>query len=350
MRTTLRSLESFRRIAYSPSRATFATQSSLPPTQQIFNRLVKKKQRNRSAQHPESPQTDYLKDEVADRVVDRLLDIKRRFSTVVDLGSGAGHIAKFLDKDLVDDLIMYDMSEALLHRDEGTAYEVPVRRIVGNEELLPFEENSLDAVISSLSLHWVNDIPGTLIQIQKALKPDGLFLGAMLGGDTLFELRTSLQLTEIEREGGVSPHVSPMTDSKDVASLLQRAKFNLITIDVDEIQVQYPSMFELMNDLRAMGESNAILARKPYLSRDTMMAAAAAYTELYGEADGSIPATFQIIYMIGWKPDKSQPKPLPRGAGELSLKDLEKVGQQLTRTEDGITIGPPPPVPTPKKD
>ncbi|TPX56971.1 hypothetical protein PhCBS80983_g04158 [Powellomyces hirtus] len=326
-------------------RATYATPSTIPPTQQIFNRVVKKRQRDRAASRADSRDVDYLKDEVADRLVDRLLDIKRRFSTVVDLGSGAGHIAKFVDKDMMDKLVMYDMSEKMLNRDNDVAtYEVPVERVVGDEETLPFESNSVDAIISSLSLHWVNDIPGTLIQAQRALKPDGVFIAALFGGETLYELRTAMQLAEIEREGGVSPHVSPMTDIRDVAALLQRAGFNLITVDVDEIAVGYPSMFELMADLRAMGESNAIAARKPYLSKDVLMAAAAAYKGIYGNEDGSIPATFQVIYMIGWKPDPSQPKPLARGSGEVSFKDLETglKAVESTQDSDGIVIGPPP--------
>ncbi|TPX62767.1 hypothetical protein SpCBS45565_g06914 [Spizellomyces sp. 'palustris'] len=344
--------------------AHLATSSNLPPAQHIFNRSVKKRQRDRAALRKESRDVDYLKDEVADRLVDRLLiqklpndilvftkDIKRRFSKVIDLGSGAGHIIKFVDSDMMDKLIMYDMSEKLLHRDKDIVYEVPTERIAGDEESLPFEENSVDAIMSSLSMHWVNDIPGTLIQAQRALKPDGVFLGAMFGGDTLYELRTSLQLAEIDREGGVSPHISPMTDVRDVANLLQRAGFNLITVDVDEIAVTYPSMFELMDDLRAMGESNAIAARKPYLSRDTLMAAAATYKEIYGNDDGSVPATFQVIYMIGWKPDPSQPKPLARGSGEVSFKELEQglTAGKLKENRDGIVIGPPPGPPSGKK-
>ncbi|KND03452.1 uncharacterized protein SPPG_00935 [Spizellomyces punctatus DAOM BR117] len=331
--------------------AHLATSSNLPPVQHIFNRSVKKRQRDRAALRKESRDVDYLKDEVADRLVDRLLDIKRRFSKVIDLGSGAGHIIKFVDSDMMDKLIMYDMSEKLLYRDKDIEYEVPTERIAGDEESLPFEENSVDAIMSSLSMHWVNDIPGTLIQAQRALKPDGVFIGAMFGGDTLYELRTSLQLAEIDREGGVSPHISPMTDVRDVANLLQRAGFNLITVDVDEIAVNYPSMFELMDDLRAMGESNAIAARKPYISRDTLMAAAATYKEIYGNDDGSVPATFQVIYMIGWKPDPSQPKPLARGSGEVSFKELEQglTAGKLKEDQDGIVIGPPPSPPSGKK-
>lgn len=210
-------------------------------------------------------------------------------------------------------------TEALLNRDKGRQYEVPVTRKVVDEEALPFEENSLDAVMSSLSLHWVNDLPGALIQIQRALKPDGVFIGAMLGGDTLYELRlvvrsfglasplkfkivpmprTSLQLAEMERQGGLSARVSPMTDVRDVANLLSRANFNLTTVDMDEIRVNYPSMFELLADLQLMGETNAVLLRKPYLRRDTLLAASAIYNELYANEDGSVPATFQVLYMV----------------------------------------------------
>ncbi|KAJ3161191.1 hypothetical protein HDU86_007813 [Geranomyces michiganensis] len=329
--------------SFSPLRAgrSYASSapSSLQPVHQVFNRTVKRRQRDRAALREDSRDVDYLKDEVADRLVDRLLDIKRRFGKVVDLGSGAGHIAKFVDKEMMDSLIMYDSSEKLLHRDAGHSYAVPVTRIHGDEESLPFAPDSVDAILSSLSLHWVNDIPGTLIQACRALKPDGVFVGAMFGGETLYELRTAMQLAQIEREGGVSPHVSPMTEVKDVAALLQRAGFNLITVDVDEIAVSFPSMFELIADLRAMGESNAVAARKPHMSRDLLLAAAAAYKDVYGAEDGSVPATFQVIYMIGWKPDPSQPKPLPRGSGEVSFKDLES----------GLKAAPTPPPPPPPK-
>lgn len=140
--------------------------------------------------------------------------------------------------------------------------------MVVDEEALPFDENSQEAILSSMALHWVNDLPGTLIQIRRSLKPDGVFIGAVLGGDTLFELRTSLQLAELEREGGISPRVSPMTDSQSMSSLLNRAGFALPTVDVDEVKINYPSVFELVEDLRAMGESNAVLQRCVGLARD----------------------------------------------------------------------------------
>ncbi|KAG9299949.1 hypothetical protein G9A89_009677 [Geosiphon pyriformis] len=304
--------------------------SEIPGAFIVFDRVAKTRQKNRAALDMESSrQVDYLKDEVAYRIVDRLLDIKREFKTVVDLGSGSGHIIKHLDQDIVKELIMCDMSEKALERDKDIGYKVEVERKVVDEESLPFEENSLDAVISSLSLHWVNDLPGAFIQIRRSLKPDGVFIGALFGGDTLFELRTSLQLAETEREGGISPRVSPMTDVRDLGSLLSRAGFTLTTVDLDDIVVNYPSMFELMQDLRAMGESNAVLTRRPFLKRDTMLAAAAIYKELYGNPEGTIPATFQILYVIGWKPDVSQPKPKPRGSAQTSLKEiLEKSGSE----------------------
>lgn len=208
-----------------------------------------------------------------------------------------------------------------------------------DEEKLPFEENSLDCVICCGTLHWTNDLPGALVQIQRALKPDGVFIGAICGGDTLFELRTSLQLAEQEREGGISPRVSPMagtslswrlhivlltrlTDSRDMVSLLSRAGFNIPTVDTDEIEVGYPGLYELMKDLQDMGESNAVIHRRPILKRDTLLAAGAIYSLLHGNEDGSVPATFSVIYLVGWKPDPSQRKPLKRGQSSHSMKDV----------------------------
>ncbi|KAJ3026840.1 UNVERIFIED_CONTAM: NADH dehydrogenase [ubiquinone] 1 alpha subcomplex assembly factor 5 [Siphonaria sp. JEL0065] len=296
----------------------------------VFDRNVKVLQRNASAVRPDSRTYDYLKDEVADRLVDRLLDIKRRFPKTLDLGSGAGHIIKFVDKEMMDHLVQLDSAEKMLFRDKDAQYEVSTERIHADEELLPFPEDTFDCVLSSMSMHWVNDLPGTLIQIRKCLKPDGVFLGAMVGGETLFELRTSLQLAQVEREGGVAPHVSPMADLKDLGSLLSRAGLGLTTLDTDEIVVRYPSMYELIQDLNAMGESNAIVNRSGALKRDTIDAAAEIYQSVYGNEDGTIPATFQILYMIGWKPDPSQPKPAKRGSGEVSMKALENLPPTTT--------------------
>ncbi|KAK0243143.1 S-adenosyl-L-methionine-dependent methyltransferase [Armillaria nabsnona] len=283
----------------------------------VFDRKAKQLQRDRAAAKDggkSSATVDYVRDEVADRLLERLEDIKRRFSTILDLGSGPGHFARLLGPENATRCIMIESSEKTLYRDPDTTFEVPVERIHADEEelLQVIEPNSQEAIVSCLSLQWINDLPGMLVQINKALRPDGLFLGAMFGGETLFELRTSLQLAEVDREGGISPHVSPMTDTRDVSNLLGRAGFTLLTVDIDEVKVAYPSMWELMDDLRDMGESNAIIGRRHFIHRDTLTAASAIYKELHGNEDGTVPATFQVIFMIGWKPDPSQAKPVDK--------------------------------------
>lgn len=172
-------------------------------------------------------------------------------------------------------------------------------------------------------MHWINDLPSVLAQINHVLQPDSPFLGVMLGGDSLFELRTSLQLAEQDRRGGVSTHTSPLADVRDIGGLLQSAGFNLLTVDVDDIVVDYPSIFALLEDLQAMGESNAALGREASgIRRDVLVAADAIYRELHGNEDGTIPATARLLYMIGWKKSGKQPKPLERGSGMVSIKDV----------------------------
>ncbi|KNE65184.1 hypothetical protein AMAG_10836 [Allomyces macrogynus ATCC 38327] len=254
----------------------------------VFDRNAKKLQRDRAAKHPNARQTDYLKDEVAHRIVERILDVKDRYPTIVDIGAGAVHLAKHLDQDITNKVIMCDVSRDLLYRDADFDGErgVEIERRVLDEEtelLASFSENSVDMIISNMSMHWVNDLPGVLIQARKCLKPDHVFIGAMIGGESLFELRT---------------------------------------VDVDEIVVDYPSMFKLIDDLHAMGESNVVLQRRSFLHRDTLLAASSIYQQLHGNPDGTVPATFQIIYLIGWKPSPTQPAPLERGSAKISLKKM----------------------------
>ncbi|KAG6861845.1 hypothetical protein C0995_011142 [Termitomyces sp. Mi166 len=294
---------------------------------QVFDRNVKRIQKDQAATRDggeRSRTVDYVREEVADRMMERFLDIKRKFNTILDLGSGSGHFSQLLELDKTKKCIMVDASEKILHRDPDSEFEVAIERIHAEEEdlLQVVEPDSQEAIVSCLSLHWVNDLPGVLVQIREALKPDGLFLGAMFGGETLFELRTALQLAEVEREGGISPHVSPMTDTRDVSNLLGRAGFTLLTVDIDEVKVAYPSMWELLEDLSDMGEGNAVIGRRNMIKRDTLAAASAIYKELHGNEDGTIPATFQVIYMIGWKPAPTQPKPLDRGTGKINLKEI----------------------------
>ncbi|KAF8625592.1 hypothetical protein AX15_005292 [Amanita polypyramis BW_CC] len=233
---------------------------------QVFDREVKRRQRDVVASldgGARSVTVDYVRDEVARRLMERFMDIKHQFNTILDLGSGPGHFTKLLGLDKVRKSTMIDSSNATLRRDPDSEFAVKIERIHADEEnpLQVVDRNSQEAIVSCLGLHWINDLPGILTQIREALKPDGLFLGAMFGGDTLFELRTSLQLAEVERQGGISPHVSPMTDIKDVSNLLGRAGFTLLTVDVDEVEVTYPSIWELMEDLKNMGESNAVIGR-----------------------------------------------------------------------------------------
>ncbi len=228
-------------------------------------------------------------------------------------------------------LVAAESSHTLLHRDADLSFNKEIdieREVLPSLELLPYEANSFDAVLSSLSLHWINDLPSVLAQVNNILKPDSPFIGVMMGGDSLFELRTALQLAEMDRRGGVSTHTSPLADVKDVGGLLQKAGFNLLTVDVDDIVVDFPDIFSLMTDLQAMGESNAVLAReKGAIQRDVLVAAEGIYRELNGNEDGSLPATFRLIYMIGWKKSPTQAKPLERGTGMFSIKDyLEKNG------------------------
>ncbi|KAG8895921.1 hypothetical protein FRC01_012126 [Tulasnella sp. 417] len=321
------------------SKRTFASTldgSVLSPFR-VFDREVKRMQKDRAAAFKDGEQSrtvDYVRNEVADRLFERFADIKRELRTVLDLGSGAGHFTQLLENPGYERKVtMLDPSRCcivtlianLKVKDPSDDYIfLAVTRVHGDEERLleSIPRNSQDAVVSCLSLHWVNDLPGALIQAREALKPDGVFIGAMFGGDTLFELRTSLQLAETEREGGISPRVSPMTQTSDVSNLMARAGFNLLTVDTDEVKVAYPSMWELLEDLRDMGESNAVVERRHFLRRDTLLAASSIYKALHANEDGTVPATFQVVYMIGWKPDPSQPKPLERGTGKTNLKDI----------------------------
>uniref|UniRef100_A0A665T752 Arginine-hydroxylase NDUFAF5, mitochondrial n=1 Tax=Echeneis naucrates TaxID=173247 RepID=A0A665T752_ECHNA len=294
-------------------------------TMNVFNRDMKKRQKNWSASLQDRDQYDYLRDEVGSRVADRVYDIARTFPLALDVGGGKSHIAEHLSKDVVERLFLTDISEKTLKRSRKT--EIPTSCVLADEEFLPFKENTFDLVMSSLSLHWINDLPGALRQIHQVLKPDGVFIGAMAGGETLYELRCSLQMAETEREGGFSPHVSPYTAVTDLGNLLGQAGFNMLTVDVDEVQVHYPGIMEVMMDLQGMGESNCAWNRRSLLHRDTLLAAAAIYKEMYGNEDGSVPATFDILYMIGWKPHESQAKPAQRGSATMSFGDLSKISQ-----------------------
>ncbi|XP_051939930.1 arginine-hydroxylase NDUFAF5, mitochondrial [Hippocampus zosterae] len=291
----------------------------------VFDRSMKKKQKEWAGSCRDTRKYDYLRDEVGSRVADRVYDVARTFPLALEIGAGRGHVAQHLSKDAVERLFVTDISEATLRRNVGG--EMRWHALAADEEFLPFRENTFDLVLSSMSLHWVNDLPGALRQIRAVLKPDGVFIGAMAGGETLYQLRCSLQLAETEREGGFSPRVSPYTAVADLGNLLGRAGFNVLTVDTDEVRVHYPGIMEVMTDLQGMGESNCAWNRRCLLHRDTILAAAAVYQEMYGNEDGSVPATFDILYMIGWKPHHSQAKAAKRGSATVSFGDLSKIDQ-----------------------
>jgi len=285
---------------------------SVPEGARVFDRQRVRQNRARAAATLDG--ADFLLREVAERLADRLDDIQRRFPLAVDLGCHRGELGRALaGRGGVVRLVQADLAPEM-------ARQAGAPPVACDEELLPFAEGSLDAVFSCLSLHWVNDLPGALVQIRRALKPDGLFLAALLGGDTLTELRQAWLEAESEIEGGVSPRVSPFADLRDAAGLLQRTGFALPVADADRLTVTYPDALALMRELKAMGEANALIERRRTPTRrDTLAAAAAIYRSRFAETGDRVRATFQAIYLIGWAPSPDQPKALRPGSAAERL-------------------------------
>jgi len=290
---------------------------SAPPL--IFDRALHRRRLKRGVAQPDA--ADFLLTRAAEDAAERLSTILREFPLAVDLNAKASAFATALAADpiargRVGLLIEAAPCEAALM----SAQAGP--RLIADDERLPFKPESLNLIVSLLSLHWTNDLVGALIQIRCALKPDGLFLGAFLGGATLNELRQSLLAAEVEVTGGAGPRVSPFADGLDAAGLLQRAGFALPVADVDRLTVLYPHPLKLMADLRAMGETNVLTdrPRRP-LSRAVLARMCDIYTERFGRSDGRIPATFEIVSLTGWAPHASQPKPLKPGSAKMRLAD-----------------------------
>ena len=281
----------------------------------VFDRRQVRRNRDRAAST--FPDVDFLVREVADRLADRLRDISRHFPDALDLGCHTGTLGDYVTgMNGIETLIQADLSEGMAAR----AKRPDSPAVAADEEWLPFAEESFDLVLSNLSLHWVNDLPGALIQINRALKADGLFLAAMLGGETLRELRDVLALAEVELRDGLSPRVSPFADLRDAGALMQRAGFALPVIDSDIITVTYSNPLTLMQELRKMGEGNAVMerSRRP-LGRDILMRAAELYVERYAGPDGRVPTTFEVIFLHGWAPHETQQKPLRPGSARNRL-------------------------------
>jgi SAM-dependent methyltransferase len=283
------------------------------PSPQVFDRLLLRRRRRRAAAL--GPAT-FLIDRVADDLLERLSAVLRRFERAVDLATPTDAVARVLaGANTVDTVFTTDSVAGHLKGRPGIG-------IAADEELLPFGESSVDLVVSGLSLQFVNDLPGALVQIRRALRPDGLFLAALIGGDTLAELRQSFAAAEAEIEGGVSPRVAPFADVREMGALLQRAGFALPVTDVDRLTVRYASPFGLMADLRRMGATNALVERRSRpLRRATLMRMAAIYAARFADPDGRIRATFEIVWLSGWAPHASQQKPLAPGSAQRRLAD-----------------------------
>jgi SAM-dependent methyltransferase len=262
----------------------------------LFDRALLRARQRRALQ---SGAATFLLDRVVEDMVDRLAAVKREFAH-------AAHI--------------WTPGEGLASDPRFDAFA----RIAPNDsprETLPLAPESLDLVVSALAFQFVNDLPGVLAQIRHALKPDGLLLAAMIGGDTLTELRQSFAVAEAECEGGVSPRVAPCADLRDVGSLLQRVGLALPVIDVDRVVVRYDDAFALMGDLRRMGATNILVERRRIPTRRaTMLRMAQIYRERFADPDGRIRATFDVIWMSGWAPHESQQKPLRPGSAKASLE------------------------------
>jgi NADH dehydrogenase [ubiquinone] 1 alpha subcomplex assembly factor 5 len=281
----------------------------------IFDRRAVRLHRERAARDPGS--ADFLLTEAAERLADRLSDMARRFPRALDLGCRHGVLAARL--------VGRGGIETLVHAEPawGFARRAALPAVVAEAEALPFKPASFDLVLSNLDLHWTNDLPGALLQLRQALKPDGLLLASLFGGQTLGELRRALMEAELAEEGGASPRVSPFADLRDLGHLLQRAGFALPVVDSDTIEVTYPDALALMRDLRAMGEGNAVAERRrAFTRRATLGRAAALYRELFARPDGRIPARFEIVTLTAWAPHPAQPQPLRPGSARARLADV----------------------------
>jgi SAM-dependent methyltransferase len=282
------------------------------PAPLVFDRSLVRLRRQRA--YALGPAT-FLIDRIAEDLAERLSVILRRFTVAVDLGSATDAVRRVLmNNPVIQTMIAVDANTCCLG-DSGL-------RVAADEELLPFADGALDLVVSALTLQSVNDLPGVLVQIRRSLKPDGLFLAALLGGDTLAELRHSFAAAETEIEGGLSPRIAPFPDVRDMGVLLQRAGFALPVTDVDRLTIRYASPLALLHDLRRMGATNALTERRrSLLRRATLARMLEIYSTEFSDADGKVRATFEVLWLSGWSPHESQQQPLRPGSARSRLAD-----------------------------
>jgi SAM-dependent methyltransferase len=282
------------------------------PDHAVFDRKLLAQRRARARKQGAEM---FLLEHVAHDLAERLSVVLRTFDVAADIGTpGEALRALLIERKLAGRIIAVGPS----HRDG----------IAADEEALPFANESIDLAVSALSLQFVNDLPGMLIQIRRALKPDGLFLAVMLGGDTLTELRQAFAQAEAEIEGGISPHVAPFADLRGLGALLQRAGFALPVTDVDPLIVRYADAFALMHDLRRMGATNVLAERRRTpMRRTTLLRMAEIYRERFSDPDGRVRATFDIVWLSGWAPHASQQQPLKPGSARTRLADALKTSE-----------------------
>jgi NADH dehydrogenase [ubiquinone] 1 alpha subcomplex assembly factor 5 len=306
---------------------------------EIFDRAALKRRRARAGARIAAEGVggvDYLLARAAEDVIDRLAAVNRAFPLALEVGCHHGLLRRQLASHLpgkIETLVALDHAQPMARLAGKPA-------LVADEEHLPIKDGALDLAVSLLSLQWTNDLPGALIQIRKALKPDGLFLGALIGGESLIELRQSLYEAEAECEGGVTPRVLPFVEVRTMGSLLQRAGLALPVTDVDRVQVTYATPFALLADLRAMGATNIIRERKKApIKRATLARMAEIYADRFPAPGGRITATFDIVHASGWAPDASQQKPLRPGSAAHRLADALGTVEQAAGEKAGTSEG-----------
>jgi SAM-dependent methyltransferase len=287
--------------------------------QPFDRRLLRARRRRAAALGPAT----FLLERVVQDLSDRLAAVTRRFACAVDLGTPGAALRRALAAGgQVETIVAANADGALALSPHVSVMERGVLAVAADEEALPFRAGALDLVVSALALQLCNDLPGTLVQIRRALQPDGLLLAALVGGDTLTELRQAMAVAEAEIEDGVSPRVAPFVDVRAAGALLQRAGFALPVTDVDRLTVRYANPLALMHDLRCMAATNALTerSRRP-LKRAVLQRMLEVYAERFADADGRIRATFDIVWLSGWVPHESQQKPLAPGSAQQRLAD-----------------------------
>ena len=284
--------------------------TAAPPI--VFDRRLQRERLRRAAR--EGP-ASFLLDRAVLDLDDRVAAVKRRFDRILDLGSPGRSVASCLRA-------RFPQAMLVQAAPDSAAFGAERLSLVADEENVPFNGEIFDLAVSLLSLHWTNDLPGVLAQIRRVLRPDGLFLGCLVGGQSLKELRTALAVAEEETTGGASPRVAPFADIRDLGALLQRVGFALPVTDIETVGVRYADAFGLMRDLRAMGAANPLKerSRRP-LRRATLNRAAQVYSERFADPDGRVRATFDLVWLSGWAPHESQQKPLRPGSARMRLAD-----------------------------